>query len=171
MLNIVLYYLSACNYQFNYGRIFYNGHFIFNSVVELDSEKTNKISVDDLKKRMGNKEKMFLLDARDLTAYFKGHIPGACSLFDGNIMPVESKVDKDAMVIVYGPGQAQSSKNPMDRLAGDAIDRLKKIGLTKVMELAGGFEAWANAGNQVEAANPESIKPVDYTAISRSMGM
>ncbi len=135
------------------------------------SEQSKKISVDDLKKRQSSNEKMFLLDARELSAYFKGHIPGACSLFDGNIMPVETKVDKDAMVIVYGPGQAQASKNPMDRLAGDAIDRLKKMGLTKVMELEGGFEAWANAGNKVEASKPESIKPVDFTAISRTMGM
>jgi len=130
----------------------------------LNVEQTNMISADDLKKRLGNNEKIFLLDARELSSYFKGHIKGACSLFDGNIVPMAQKVDKEATIVVYGPGQAQPSKNPMDRLAGDAISRLKKMGFSKVYELKGGFEAWANAGNPVEAASPESIKPADFTA-------
>ena len=138
-------------------------------MVKLNVEQTNMISADDLKKRLSNNEKIFLLDARELSAYFKGHIKGSCSLFDGNIVPMAQKVDKDATIIVYGPGQAQPSKNPMDRLAGDAIDRLKKMGFSKVYELKGGFEAWANAGNPVDAASPESIKPADFTAFGYAM--
>ena len=63
------------------------------------------------------------------------------------------------LIVVYGPGQAQSSKNPMDRLAGDAIDRLRKLGFEESMELRGGFEAWANAGNRVDHCELKSIKP------------
>lgn len=117
------------------------------------------ISVNDLKNRMNQKDKSLLIvDARDVTSYYKGHIPGACSLFDGNIIPMAKELDKNMDIIVYGPGQATPSKDPMDRLAGDSIDRLNKMGFKNIKALDGGFEAWANAGNQVDTSNPESIK-------------
>ena len=113
-----------------------------------------------MKMKMKSGKGIFLLDVRELSAYCKGHIPGSCDLFDAEIsnMSPES-LDKSASFIVYGPGQAVSSSNPMDRLAGDAIDRLKKLGFKNVMELRGGFEAWANAGNQVDQCELKGIKP------------
>ena len=124
------------------------------------TEQVKDISVDDLKKHIKSGKGVFLLDVRELSAYCKGHIPGACDLFDAEIsgMSPES-LDKSASFIVYGPGQAMSSTNPMDRLAGDAIDRLKKLGFKNIMELRGGFEAWANAGNRVDQCELKSIKP------------
>ena len=124
------------------------------------TEQVKDISVDDLKKHMKSGKGMFLLDVRELSAYCKGHIPGACDLFDAEIsgMSPES-LDKSVSFIVYGPGQAVSSTNPMDRLAGDAIDRLKKLGFKNIIELRGGFEAWANAGNRVDQCELKSIKP------------
>jgi rhodanese-related sulfurtransferase len=131
-------------------------------VVELYTEQIRDISVDDLKNRMSSGKGIFVLDVRDLSSYCKGHIPGACDLFDANIsnMSPES-MDVNAHFIVYGPGQAVSSQNPMDRLAGDAINRLKELGFQNLMELRGGFEAWANAGNRVDRSEPGSIKPAD----------
>lgn len=103
---------------------------------------------------------LFILDARELSAYCKGHIPGACDLFDGEISNLSPQtIDKNAAIIVYGPGQAKSSPNPLDRLSGDAIDRLRKLGFKNLMELRGGFEAWANAGNRVDQCDIKSIKP------------
>ena len=124
------------------------------------TEQVKDISVDDLKKHIKSGKGVFLLDVRELSAYCKGHIPGACDLFDAEIsgMSPES-VDKSVSFIVYGPGQAVSSTNPMDRLAGDAIDRLKKLGFKNIMELRGGFEAWANAGNRVDQCELKSVKP------------
>lgn len=118
------------------------------------------ISADDLNKRIKSGMSPFILDVRELSAYCKGHIPGACNLFDAEISNLSPKsIDKNVMIVVYGPGQAQSSKNPMDRLAGDAIDRLRKLGFEKLAELRGGFEAWANAGNRVDHCELKSIKP------------
>ena len=124
------------------------------------TEQVKDISVDDLKKHIKSGKGIFLLDVRELSAYCKGHIPGACDLFDAEIsgMSPES-LDKSVSFIVYGPGQAVSSSNPMDRLAGDAIDRLKKLGFKNIIELRGGFEAWANAGNRVDQCELKSIKP------------
>jgi len=128
----------------------------------LFTAQTKMISVNDLKNRLNRKDKaLMIVDARDITSYFKGHIPGACSLFDGEILPNTPNLDKNMDIVVYGPGQARPSRDPLDRLAGDAIDKLLKLGFKNVMALDGGFEAWANAGNQVDSSNPESIKPVN----------
>jgi len=129
-------------------------------VIYLYTAQVKDISVDDLKDRINSGKSPFILDVRELSAYCKGHIPGACDLFDAEISNLSPKsIDKNVLIVVYGPGQARSSTNPMDRLAGDAIDRLSKLGFEKLVELRGGFEAWANAGNRVDHCEPSSVKP------------
>jgi rhodanese-related sulfurtransferase len=129
-------------------------------VVELITAQIKDISVDDLKKNMKAGKGLFILDVRELNSYCKGHIPGACDLFDAEIAGLKAAdVDSSASIVVYGPGQAESSKNPMDRMSGDAIDKLKKAGFKNLVELKGGFEAWANAGNRVDRCDLQSIKP------------
>ena len=126
------------------------------------TEQVKDISVDDLKKNMKAGKGLFILDVRELNSYCKGHIPGACDLFDAEIAGMTpSKMDGNASIVVYGPGQAESSKNPKDRLSGDAIDKLKKAGFKNLVELKGGFEAWANAGNRVDRCDLQSIKPAN----------
>lgn len=122
-------------------------------------QKLKNISVDDLKNIMQRRERGYLiLDAREIEAYCKGHIPGAMDAFDAEIESIVSKMDKNAHIIVYGPGQWVKSDNPADRLSGDASMRLMKLGFKNVMELNGGFEAWDNAGNRVDSCNSQSIK-------------
>ena len=129
-------------------------------MVNLYTEQVKDISVDDLKNRMQSGKGLMLLDARGLGSFCKGHIPGACDLFDAEVASLApDRLDKNTMIVIYGPGQAQRSQNPMDRLSGDTIDRLRKAGFNNVLELKGGFEAWANAGNRVDTCNPQSIKP------------
>ncbi len=138
-------------------------------VVGLYSQKMKDVSIDDLKKMMQDKSRSsIIVDTRDITSYYKGHIPRACSLFDGELQAMVQSLDKNAPLIVYGPGQAQRSPSPQDRLAGDAIDRLRKAGYSNLMELKGGFEAWANAGNRVDSSAPGSIKPVDVPLMAIS---
>ncbi len=129
-------------------------------VFDLYEQKLKNISVDDLKNMIHRRNNAYLiLDARELESYCKGHIPGACDAFDAEIESLTSKLDKNAHIIVYGPGQWVKSENPADRLSGDASIRLMKMGFKNVMELNGGFEAWANAGNRVDTCNLKSIKP------------
>ena len=131
-------------------------------MIYLYTAQVKDISVDDLKDRINSGRSPFILDVRELSAYCKGHIPGACDLFDAEISNLSPKsIDKNVLIVVYGPGQAQSSTNPMDRLAGDAIDRLSKLGFKKLVELRGGFEAWANAGNRVDHCESSSVKPAN----------
>ncbi len=154
--------------------IYYKCVYIIFPVVELFTAQTKMMSVKDLKDRLSRKDKaLMLVDARDVTSFYKGHIPGAISLFDGDIMPGAKNLDKNMDIVIYGPGQAQPSKNPMDRLAGDMIDKLGMIGFKNVRALDGGFEAWANAGNPVDTSKPESIKAVNmltYDQLSQFFG-
>ena len=123
-------------------------------------QKLKNISVDDLKNIIHRRDNAYLiLDARELEEYCKGHIPGAYDAFDAEIESLTSKLNKNAHIIVYGPGQWVKSENPADRLSGDAAIRLMRLGFKNVMELYGGFEAWANAGNRVDFCNLKSIKP------------
>jgi rhodanese-related sulfurtransferase len=120
------------------------------------------ISVDDLKDKMKAGKGLFILDVRDLNSYCKGHIPGACDLFDAEIANLTPQsIDGSASIIVYGPGQAQRSDNPADRLSGDAIMKLKGMGFKNVMELKGGLEAWTRAGNRVDRCDLQGIKPAN----------
>jgi len=81
------------------------------------------MSINDLKSRLKQKDRTFLLvDAREMEAFDKGHIPGACDVFDGEIMSLAKNFDKSLDVCIYGPGQATPS--PMaDRLSGDAAKK------------------------------------------------
>jgi rhodanese-related sulfurtransferase len=128
-------------------------------VVELYEQKLKSIKVDELKNLMHRRDNAYLiLDVREVESYCKGHIPGAVDAFDAEIGSMADKLDKNAHVIVYGPGQWVPSENPADRESGDAAMKLMKMGFKNVMELHGGFEAWANAGNRVDMCNAASIK-------------
>lgn len=129
-------------------------------------QQVKEIDVNQLKstiKEMANK--CMIIDAREVEAFYKGHIPGAHSLFDGELISRAKNMDKNACVIIYGPGQAMAS--PMkDRLAGDAARKLKKMGFKNIMALKGGLEAWAKSGNKFDTSTPGSIKIVKTTLMS-----
>jgi len=140
----------------------------------LFAQQTRTINVNDLRKRMSRRDRpLLVMDAREVTSFYRGHIPGAISLFDGEITSIARDIDKNMDIVVYGPGQARPSRDPMDRLAGDAVERLNKMGFKNVMALDGGFEAWANAGNQVDTSSPESVKTANmltYDQLSQFFG-
>ncbi len=136
-------------------------------VVSLYAQQIKEVSVDDVKNMTRRRERGYLLvDAREITAYYKGHIPGACDLFDGEMNAIAKNLDKNADIVVYGPGQATPSPSAADRLAGDAAMKLMNLGFKNVRTLKGGFEAWANAGNRVDTSNPGSIKPAQVPIMS-----
>lgn len=120
-------------------------------------QQIRTMSVNDLKDRLKQKDRTFMLvDAREMEAFDKGHIPGACDVFDGEIMSLAKNFDKSLDICVYGPGQATPS--PMaDRLAGDAAKKLLDMGFKNVCVLNGGFEAWDNSGNRVDMSRRKMV--------------
>ena len=114
-------------------------------------QKMKTISINDLKNRLKQKDTAFMLvDAREVEAFDKGHIPGACDVFDGEIMSLAKNFDKNLDICVYGPGQATPSPGMADRLSGDAAKKFLDMGFKNVCVLDGGFEAWDNSGNRVD---------------------
>ena len=111
------------------------------------------ISVDDLKKRMKQKDQpLLILDAREIEAYDKGHIPGACDIYDPELTALAKNFDENMGICIYGPGKVKESPSMIDRMAGDAAKRLMNMGYKNVWVLDGGFEAWAEAGNRVDVS-------------------
>jgi rhodanese-related sulfurtransferase len=149
--------MHICHYKLLIIYILIRVYFIV--VFDLYEQKLKNISVDDLKTIIHSRNNAYLIvDAREVESYCKGHIPGACDAFDAEIESLAAKMDKNAHVIVYGPGQWVKSENPADRLSGDAAIRLMKLGFKNVMELNGGLEAWADAGHRVDMSDLKKLK-------------
>lgn len=114
-------------------------------------QKLKSISSDDLKKLFQQKDKaLMVIDAREMEAFDKGHIPGACDVFDDEIMSLAKNFDKNLNICVYGPGQATPSPSMADRLAGDAAKKFMDMGFKNVCVLNGGLEGWAASGKRVD---------------------
>ncbi|WP_231844886.1 rhodanese-like domain-containing protein [Methanocella arvoryzae] len=139
-------------------------------MINLYAQQIKEISVDDLQNQMRRRERGYVIvDARELTEYYKGHIPGACSLFDGEMNAIAKNLDKNANIIVYGPGQTTPSPRMEDRLAGDAAMKLSSLGFKNVTVLKGGLQEWANRGNRLDRSEPESIKPAKTSIMSETV--
>lgn len=116
------------------------------------------INLDDLKKRMKLKDKpLLILDAREVTAYDRGHIPGASDIFDPELANLAKDFDENLEICVYGRGEVKESHNVIDRMAGDAAKRFLSMGYKNVRVLDGGFEAWVKGGNRVDVSEKKKF--------------
>jgi len=116
------------------------------------------MNINDLKTRIKKKDRaLMLMDAREVESFDKGHIPGACNMYDGELMSLAKDFDKNLEICVYGPGQATSSPEAADRLSGDAAKKLMDMGFKNITTLNGGFEAWANSGNRIDASMRKNV--------------
>ena len=121
-------------------------------------QKIRSMNINDLKMRMKRKDRAFMLmDAREVEAFDKGHIPGSCNMFDGELMSMAKDFDKNMEICVYGPGQATPSSEMADRMSGDAAKKLMDMGFKNITTLNGGYEAWANSGNRIDASMRKNV--------------
>ncbi|NUU64420.1 sulfurtransferase [Paenibacillus agri] len=145
---------------------------------------SNLVSVEQLKARLENGERIVLLDVRfnpkeseyGLDAYAKGHIPGAlfidfkADLTDpaekhGGRSPLPSPerlvtlfgslgIDRDAAVVAYEDGN------------GPAASRLwwvlRYLGAEQAQVLDGGYSAWTAAGEAVSAEQVIVTEPREF---------
>ena len=86
-----------------------------------------------------DKEKIVLLDARELNEYKTSHIPGAKHIgynkFDKSSL---DEIDKNAKIVVYCSIGYRSEK---------IGEKLKSLGFNQVYNLYGSIFEWANQGN------------------------
>ncbi len=109
-----------------------------------------KITPEELKRRMEQETKFLLLDVLPEYYFNQKHLPGAENacvyevVFSDNVKNIQA--DHDIPVVVYG-------QNDHYLAAAAAYTRLKRSGYSEVYELKGGIEAWEAAGFPLYASN------------------
>ena len=90
-----------------------------------------------------NSDDLLLLDVRTPAEYGTAHIPGSINvpvdLLDANAAVIGGRIDRDAVLICRAGPRAERAQRA---LAG--------VGVTRTSVLEGGFEAWRDAGQDVE---------------------
>ena len=111
----------------------------------LKSLEAARITVDELYGMMDRGEKLAILDVRSRThrELHGRRIPGAIPLDVENLDAVASGISPDHEVIVY-------CACPNDASAVKVAGLLRQRGFTRVRPLAGGIDAWAEAGLELE---------------------
>lgn len=85
-----------------------------------------------------------ILDVRSSLEYREGHIPGAIHVPAGQLLGALSRIPHDKPVLVHCASGSRS---------GAAASALLAHGFDRVKDVAGGFPAWEQAGNPVEAGD------------------
>lgn len=84
----------------------------------------------------------YILDIRALTEFNEGHIPGAHQIHGGRIMWNLSKLPKDRTIITH------CKAGPRNTVVSSA---LRAAGFHNIVELDGGYDAWAETHTAVHA--------------------
>ena len=107
----------------------------------VDDAKTRirETNVQEVKKRLDNKESFTLIDVREDGEWAKGHLPGAVHLCKGIIeRDIENAVpNKATPVVLYCGGGFRSAL---------AADNLQRMAYSDVVSMEGGWRAWTEAG-------------------------
>jgi len=85
------------------------------------------------------------IDVRAGSDYAAGHIPGALTITSQELNARLSSLPPGALVVAYGDAERPDSGKRGAQIFMD-------LGYPEVIALAGGFQAWADAGNPVETA-------------------
>ncbi|HEY0307353.1 MAG TPA: VTT domain-containing protein [Acidobacteriaceae bacterium] len=123
--------------------------------------RENRLEIDDLKGMLDAGENPFIVDLRHPLDYLPDPrvLPGAVRVGPADLKAHKDVLPLDRDIILYCtcPSEETSAKLAMD---------LRKIGVTRVRPLRGGFDGWKNAGYPLEDYLP-AAKPRMIAAISR----
>ena len=105
-------------------------------------KEIHEISVEDVKRRLGEGAPVKLIDVREGDEYAGGRLPGAVHIPRGFLeLRIEDKARRDEELILYCAGGTRSAF---------AARTLLQMGYTRVHSLAGGFNRWSDAAYPVE---------------------
>jgi rhodanese-related sulfurtransferase len=115
----------------------------FLQIVNDAKTRIRETTVEEVKRRLGRKEKFILVDVREESEWAKGHLPTAMHLGKGIIeRDIEAILpDTKTEIILYCGGGFRSAL---------AADNLQKMGYTQVISMDGGFRGWREAGFPTE---------------------
>jgi rhodanese-related sulfurtransferase len=108
-------------------------------VVQEARARIREVSVDRVKARIDQGERLLLVDVREESEWDKDHLPGAIHLGKGVIERDAEKVlpDPSKEIILYCGGGFRSAL---------AADSLQKMGYTNILSMDGGVRAWRERG-------------------------
>jgi len=123
--------------------------------------RENRIELDEVKRMLDDGARPFIVDLRHPLDYLPDPrvLPGAVRIGPADLAAHVDVLPRDRDVILYCtcPSEQTSAKLAMD---------LRKIGITRVRPLRGGFDGWKTAGYPLEEYVP-AAKPKSIAAISR----
>ena len=107
----------------------------FLKIVNDAKSRVKETTVDEVKQKLDQGDKVLLVDVREESEFAKDHLPGAIHLGKGVIeRDVESRVpDVGTPMILYCGGGFRSAL---------AADNLQKMGYTNVLSMDGGVRGW-----------------------------
>lgn len=106
-------------------------------------DSIDEIDAPALAKRLGSDD-LFVLDVRRLPEYIAGCIPGASNIAHTRLAAHLDQVPMEREVVVACQGGVRSAR---------AASLLQSRGFN-VINLAGGFEAWAQSGGKIQIPHP-----------------
>jgi rhodanese-related sulfurtransferase len=111
----------------------------FLKIVDDARSRIKETTVDEVKEKLDDGEKLTLIDVREESEFAKDHLPGALHLGKGVIeRDVEARVpDLNTPLILYCGGGYRSAL---------AADNLQKMGYTNVISMDGGVRGWREKG-------------------------
>src|SRR5690349_16939577 len=130
----------------------------YSDLISEAKESVKLVTLDEVKRRLEQKEPMVLVDVREKEEFRAGYIPGAVSLPRGYLeQQFEQKLpDKNAPIVVYCAGGTRSAF---------AAKQLKEYGYTRVESANPGFTRWKDLRFPVET--PPSLTDAQRDRYSR----
>jgi rhodanese-related sulfurtransferase len=107
----------------------------FLKIVNDAKSRVKETTVDEVKQKLDQGDKVLLVDVREESEFAKDHLPGAIHLGKGIIeRDIETRVpDVKTPMILYCGGGFRSAM---------AADNLQKMGYTNVLSMDGGVREW-----------------------------
>ena len=111
----------------------------FLKIVNDAKSRVKETTVDEVKQKLDDREKVLLVDVREESEFAKDHLPGAFHLGKGVIeRDIEKRVpDVKTPMVLYCGGGFRSAM---------AADNLQKMGYTNVISMDGGIRGWREKG-------------------------
>ncbi len=103
-------------------------------------ETVDQITVEELKDKTDN-GRYQVVDVRGYSEYTEGHIPGAMNIHAGYLPDELDRLPDDKTIVVHCVSGDRSAI---------ASGLLQRLGVKNVVNLTGGFNAWTQAGLDVE---------------------
>jgi rhodanese-related sulfurtransferase len=111
-------------------------------LIESAKSRIPEISAADLLAMRERGEDFAIIDVREDREWNLGHVPGAVHVARGTLEGrIEGAVPRERKVVLYC---ARGNRSAL------AADTMREMGYRDVSSLAGGIQAWVDAGGEIE---------------------